>query len=192
MLCGLASLFLGRGEALSDTNEHAQFVALMFFNPYQAAVIDAATARIIPGDANDPGAREAGVVHYIDMALAGVYADCRTVYRRGISSIDTYARRKLRKRFIDLNESEQDQILKDIEKGNARGFTYRTASDFFALLYQHTIEGMFSDPVYGGNTHAVGWKLLGFPGVQYGYAAEEMRADADLSKKQILSLKDLD
>jgi len=50
---------------------------------------------------------------------------------------------------------------------------------------------MFSGPVYGGNKGAAGWKLIGFPGAQYAYSAEEMRADADLSRKQIVTLKDL-
>jgi gluconate 2-dehydrogenase gamma chain len=192
VLFGLVPLLLGRSEGIAQTYEPPQFAALVFFNPYQAVVIEAAVARIVPGDANDPGAREAGVVHYIDMALAGVYADCQTVYRRGINGIDNCAKKKFGRRFIDLSEIEQDAILKEMEQDKAVGFSYPSASVFFALLRQHTIEGMFSDPVYGGNRNAVGWKLLGFPGVQYGYTAEEMQADADLSKKRVLTLKDFD
>ncbi|HVM19467.1 MAG TPA: gluconate 2-dehydrogenase subunit 3 family protein [Egibacteraceae bacterium] len=44
--------------------------ALQFFNPDQAAAVDAMIARLIPGDQGDPGAREAGVLFYIDHLLA--------------------------------------------------------------------------------------------------------------------------
>ena len=36
---------------------------------------------------------------------------------------------------------------------------------FFAALYQNVMEGMFSDPIYGGNRNKAGWKMIGFPGV---------------------------
>jgi gluconate 2-dehydrogenase gamma chain len=36
---------------------------------------------------------------------------------------------------------------------------------FFTTVYQNVMEGMFSDPMYGGNRNKAGWKLIGFPGV---------------------------
>jgi gluconate 2-dehydrogenase gamma chain len=36
---------------------------------------------------------------------------------------------------------------------------------FFTMIYQNVIEGMFSDPLYGGNQNKAGWKMIGFPGV---------------------------
>lgn len=44
--------------------------AVQFFTPAEAETVEAITARLIPGDADDPGAREAGVVHYIDCLMA--------------------------------------------------------------------------------------------------------------------------
>jgi gluconate 2-dehydrogenase gamma chain len=43
---------------------------LQFFSPTEAQVVEALTARILPGTPDDPGAREAGVVYYIDTMLA--------------------------------------------------------------------------------------------------------------------------
>jgi gluconate 2-dehydrogenase gamma chain len=43
---------------------------LRFFSPDEAKTVDALTSRLMPGDANDPGAHEAGVVWFIDAALA--------------------------------------------------------------------------------------------------------------------------
>ena len=191
VLSSLVPFLVGKSRGFAQTHKHSESGALMFFSPYQAAVVEAAAARIIPGNENDPGAREAGVVDYIDRALAGVYADHQGVYRRGISAMDSYAGRKFRKSFIELTEVQQDQVLQDMEEGKATEFTHPSALEFFNLLLQHTIEGMFSDPVYGGNRDAVGWKLIGFPGAQYAYNADEMQADADLSRKRIVTLKDL-
>jgi gluconate 2-dehydrogenase gamma chain len=42
-----------------------------FFTLEEAQLVDAIASRILPGDENDPGAHEAGVVNYIDGQLAG-------------------------------------------------------------------------------------------------------------------------
>ena len=36
----------------------------------------------------------------------------------------------------------------------------------FALVLEQTREGMFGDPVYGGNQSFAGWDLIGYPGVE--------------------------
>ena len=179
------------GSARSRTHSSSARGAWMFFNQHQAAVIGSAAARIIPGDEADPGASEAGVVVYIDRALAGAYADHQAAYRRGITALDSYAQLQFGRAFVELTAANQDQLLQDMEQEKVSGFTNPSALEFFNLLHQHTIEGMFSDPVYGGNRDAVGWKLIGFPGAQYGYSAEEMQASADLSSKRIVTLEDL-
>lgn len=61
----------------------------------------------------------------------------------------------------------------------------------FAVVREHTFEGMFCDPVYGGNRHTVGWKLVGFPGVQWGYTAEQMKEGYDGRTIPIRTLSDL-
>ena len=72
------------------------------------------------------------------------------------------------KSFADLSSDQQDDLLKDVESGKLQlpGFDGKT---FFKMLLQNTKEGMFSDPIYGGNKDMVGWKMLGFPGARYDY-----------------------
>lgn len=41
-----------------------------FFTPEEAETVEAFTARLFPGSPDDPGAREAGVLRYIDLKLA--------------------------------------------------------------------------------------------------------------------------
>lgn len=164
---------------------------LTFFFLDEADTVDALTARIIPGDADDPGAREAGVLTYIDRALAGPYARWQLAYREGLRALNTYTERQYGKRFVDLSDQDQDTVIAALERNEVPGFGGTGSADFFLMVWAHTIEGMFSDPAYGGNRNAAGWKLIGFPGAQYGYSEEEMRYGADLSGKPIMTLADV-
>src|SRR5712692_4217389 len=61
-----------------------------FFTPEEAGEIVAITARIIPTDVM-PGAREAGVVHFIDRALITFAADDQKTYRQGLPELQARA-----------------------------------------------------------------------------------------------------
>lgn len=143
-------------------------VPLRFFTDEEALVIAAAAARIFPSDESGPGASEAGVVIYIDRQLGSAYGrdayrysqppfepgvpeqgwqgseTPRDIYRAGLKMLGPLHR---------LSAEDQDNRLKQIEN-----------TVFFALLRSHTIEGMFCDPMHGGNAGMIGWQLIGFPG----------------------------
>jgi hypothetical protein len=53
--------------------------------------------------------------------------------------------------FARLGPDEQDARL-------------AAAPDFTALLHAHACEGMYGDPVYGGNRDGAGWRAIGFEG----------------------------
>jgi gluconate 2-dehydrogenase gamma chain len=57
----------------------------------------------------------------------------------------------------------------------ATGFDGPSGKAFFTWLRNDTIEGMFSDPMYGGNREMVGWKLIGYPGAQRHYTPDDMK-----------------
>jgi gluconate 2-dehydrogenase gamma chain len=42
------------------------------------------------------------------------------------------------------------------------------------MMLEDTYEGMFSDPIYGGNHAFAGWKLVGYPGAQRAYTPSEL------------------
>jgi gluconate 2-dehydrogenase gamma chain len=216
----------------SNVPEHGQMPGIgtderpiQFFNIHEAETVDALVSRILPGDENDPGAREAGVVFYIDGQLAGTNlgftlktytqgpfpvvseqsvpveaASARDIYeyvpvpqdqitrygfqsvmtpqeiyRSGIGYVDNYAQSKFKADFVDLDADQQDQILTDMENGEATGFEGPSAAAFFTRLRNDTIEGMFSDPMYGGNRDMVGWKLIGYPGAQRNYTPDDLK-----------------
>lgn len=127
--------------------------------------LEAIVARLIPTDANGPGAAEAGSARYIDRALADALAPSRTAYAAGLAAVEQYARRTKGASFVKLSPEDQDDVLTGMESNRATGFTPDSAS-FFDLVRNHTLQGTFGDPYYGGNANFVGWDLLGYPGVR--------------------------
>ncbi len=136
-------------------------------------------ARIIPTDANGPGAREARAAHYIDRALGGFLAPARPAYTAGLAAFDAYCRSSRRAPFLELSERDKESVLIDVETGAATGFT-GSAAVFFAMVRTHTLQGTFGDPYYGGNRNFVGWDMLGYPGVRTNVSAEDQRLGVKL------------
>lgn len=233
-----------------------------YLDAHQVRTVEAITARIIPGDADDPGAIEAGVPQYIDRKLnrhklfpdpafrqppfavgyspeedppevgpdqiavpedeLGRYGfqsplAPRDIYELGLESLDRFAEDQHGELFADLSEAQQDQLLMvlddardedgsddDENADNAGGadgdgedadgdddsgemevpealrsrveefFDEVDAGMFFETIHLDTIQGMFADPMYGGNRDLVGWKMIGFPGAQRSYSPHEM------------------
>jgi gluconate 2-dehydrogenase gamma chain len=101
------------------------------------------------------------------------------LYRTAIKFIDDHCRSQFgHKAFSELAGEQQDQVLSELEKGDLKvpgigphgvEIEGAKADTFFAQLLQNTMEGFFSDPLYGGNKDMAGWKLVGFPGAHYDY-----------------------
>jgi gluconate 2-dehydrogenase gamma chain len=148
-------------------------------NATEAATLEAVVARLIPSDANGPGALDAGAARYIDGALGNALAAQRPVYAAGLAALDAYARSTAGRSFVELAAEQQDAVLTDLEENRAGGFTPGAAA-FFEVVLGHTLEGTFGDPHYGGNRDYIGWELLGYPGLRLAVTAEEQRMNAVL------------
>ena len=146
-----------------------------FLNRDDAATVAAFTERLMPGAPGKPGARDAGVLNYIDLALAGAYGDLQEFYRRGLAQLDAYCRKTYNEPFMRLDSGRQDEVITALEQGKAAGFTWPEARAFFDTVRTHTIEGLFADPVYGGNKDFAGWRLVGFPGGQAVYTPADLQ-----------------
>ncbi|WP_249038793.1 gluconate 2-dehydrogenase subunit 3 family protein [Haloterrigena salifodinae] len=88
-------------------------------------------------------------------------------YDQGINAVEEYVRSESdADSFTDLNGDRQDAVVAALEEDAVDTFddTDIDAGGFFLLLRQNTLEGMFSDPMYGGNREMIGWRLKGFPG----------------------------
>jgi gluconate 2-dehydrogenase gamma chain len=70
-------------------------------------------------------------------------------------------------------------VLSDCEAGQVPRF--KKSADFFETVRCHVLEGVFGEPQYGGNRGLVGWRLVGFPGQQFGYPDAYIDKRVDLS-----------
>ena len=137
-----------------------------FFTPEEAAEIDAISARIIPSD-ETPGAREAGVVYFIDRALATFAVDDQKTYREGLPGLQLRVRELFPsvEKFSSATLEQQDQILHSLDEqtDSARRHSRSSgaSSSFFQAVRVHTIVGFLVDPDSGGNRDGVGWKVIG-------------------------------
>ena len=160
-----------------------------FFNSHHAATIAAFTERLMPGAPGKPGAREAGVPNYIDLSVAGAYADLQDFYRRGLTQLDAYCQSTHQEPFLRLSPAQQDEVIAALEEDKATGFTWPTAREFFNTLRTHTMEGMFADPIYGGNKDFAGWRLVGFPGAQAIFTPADMQSRKAFTRASMIGLQ---
>ena len=70
--------------------------------------------------------------------------------------------------FVKMPAAEQDAYLHSLEAGS-KNLGGVPSNVFFATLWECTVEGFFSDPVYGGNRDMVAWRMIGFPGAYASY-----------------------
>lgn len=194
-LGGVLLYTLAREPFRLQAQEGTVRVPLRFFTAGEARVVTAACERIFPADDTGPGATEAGAVVYIDRQLAGPYgrdryrytkgpwidsvpehgyqgkATPREIYREGIARLGDFAA---------LQPDRQDEQLRAIE-----------ATPFFQMLRRHTLEGMFCDPLHGGNAGMIGWQLIGYPGPRMNYREEIGRNPGEPWRRKPVSLADM-
>jgi gluconate 2-dehydrogenase gamma chain len=130
-----------------------------FFDAHQRSTIEAAMARIIPTD-DQPGAREAGTIEFLDRYLSGldfIYAKpdgsgfeklegrraeawkqrieiIRARYVAGIKELDSRSQSQFGAEFVRLTTEQQDQILAGMERptlqAEAAAETAKTVAGF--------------------------------------------------------------
>lgn len=133
-----------------------------FFTDAEATVVDAIAEQIIPAD-RDAGAREAGVVNYIDRQLVGVFRRHQGTYRKGIAGVQQASNIMFGRDFKSLEWLQQTEVLRSLEYGNARGaiWTPDSARSFFELIRDHAMQGFYGSPRHGGNRGFVSFRMIG-------------------------------
>ncbi len=166
----------------------AQAHAYRYLLRPEVRFLEAAVELLIPTDELGPGARDAGVVPFIDGQLASGWGQHGRQYRQGpwiegtpqqgwqspltpqevyrlaIRETNQFCTERHGKVFNFLKVPEQTALLEALESG-ALELPSVSSTLFFGLLHRNTLEGFFADPMYGGNRDKVGWRLIGFPGV---------------------------
>jgi gluconate 2-dehydrogenase alpha chain len=137
---------------------------------------------MFPADELGPGALAIGVPEYLQRALGGAYAELLPTYKLALAGLDEAARQEWGEPFASLPAERQDSLIARLEQRQIARIEQSEAAGFFELVWQHLREGLFADPIHGGNKDLAGWKLIGFPGAQTGYSAEEQQLDVIVSR----------
>ena len=119
--------------------EHGQAV----LNLHEMLTLAAIGAQIIPTD-ETPGAREAGIVDYIDTKIKSMGSSLQ-VYQKGLQEVDNVSKRNFGARFVELRPEQQKDVLQSMEE-----------STFFQRVWEDTVEGFCRSPV--------GQKVVGYAG----------------------------
>jgi gluconate 2-dehydrogenase gamma chain len=159
----------------------------------EAAFLSATVDAFIPADELSPSGSDCGVVVFIDRQLAGAWGSGAKLYRSGpfrkgnpgqgyqlpltpreffaagIASANAWTRKAYGKEFDRLSPQQREAALKELEAGKAALEDFN-GKQFFEALLQITMEGFFSDPIYGGNRDKAGWRMVGYPGLPAVYS----------------------
>jgi gluconate 2-dehydrogenase gamma chain len=160
-----------------------------FLNPDEAAFVEAVVDHMVPADDLSPKGTDIGINIYIDRALAGGWGKGERLYmqgpwkqgtpsqgyqlplapadlyRSGIAATNAHCRKTYGKRFDQLGEAQRQEVLIGLSSAKISFDSKLPVRAFWSMLYQNVMEGMFGDPIHGGNRDKAGWKLIGFPGV---------------------------
>jgi gluconate 2-dehydrogenase alpha chain len=170
-------------------DEHEPLLAL---SGREAVTAGALFERMFPANEDGPGAREIGVVTYLDRSLAGANREHLPVYRIGLALLDAASQTRFGMRFASARGPAQDELIGHLERGEIPGWIIPDQESFFALVRSHLQEGLFSDPAYGGNRDKLGWRFLGHPGVWLENSAEEsLSAEPVIKGGHVQSLADV-
>lgn len=165
-----------------------------YFTPAEWTFLRAAVDHLIPSDHIGAGAIDTGVPEFLDRQMETEYGfgklwymqgpfhpdnvpelgyqlslTPREIYRHGIQACDSWCTRHHGKVFADLDKPTQISVLRGMD-GKQIAFDTIPAKTFFSYLLTNTKEGYFADPLYGGNQHMGGWKMVGFPGARADFA----------------------
>ncbi len=172
--------------AAQHTEEAAGYT---YLKPVEQAFVEALVDHMIPKDELTGSGTEIGIATYIDRALAGSWGKGdrlykqgpwqrgtpnqgyqlpltpAELYRAGIEGSNAYCRKTFGKDFDRCTAEQKEAFLKDMSAGKITLDGGLPGRAFFAVFYENVMEGLFADPIYGGNKDKVGWKMIGFPGV---------------------------
>src|SRR5262245_32648491 len=155
-----------------------------FLNIDEAAFVEALVDHMVPADHLTAKGTDIGINIYIDRALAGAWGKGdrlymqgpwklgvpsqgyqlpltpAQLYRAGIEASNAHCRKTYGKPFDRLDEKQREEVLVGLSTGKVTFDDGLPARTFWTTLYQTVMEGMFSDPIYGGNRNKAGWRLI--------------------------------
>lgn len=152
LLLGLVGGSLAALMPLSSLAEAREEVSET--HPWQ--VLEAVQDQLFPSEPNAPGARELNALGYLKWVVGdpGIDAEDRRFILRGVEWLDDLTRQNHKVAFLDLSITQQEAMLKQIAQSEV-------GENWLATLLLYIFEALLTDPIYGGNPDAIGWRWLG-------------------------------
>jgi gluconate 2-dehydrogenase gamma chain len=159
-----------------------------FLSPDEATFIEAVVDHMIPADELTAKGTDLGINVYIDRALSSGWGKGERFYRQGpwkagtanqgyqssmtpselyraaIPATNAECVKLYGKPFDKIAHDQREAFLVALQGGKIAFPNGPSARTFFAMLYANVMEGLFADPIYGGNRDKAGWKMIGFGG----------------------------
>jgi gluconate 2-dehydrogenase gamma chain len=160
-----------------------------FLNLDEAAFVEALVDHMVPADEISPKGTDLGVNVYIDRALGGAWGKGERLYmqgpwklgspsqgyqlpltpaqlyRTGIEATNAHCRKAYGKTFDRIEAAQREEVLAGLSSGKIKFDNGLPVRVFWTTLYQTVVEGIYADPIYGGNRNKAGWAIIGFPGI---------------------------
>jgi gluconate 2-dehydrogenase gamma chain len=186
-----------------------------FLNHEEAAFVETLVDHMVPADAFTPKGTDIGIAVYIDRALAGAWGKGdrlymqgpwklgvpsqgyqlpltpAQLYRAGIEATNAHCQKTYGKPFDRIGAPQREEVLLGLAGAKITFDSGLPVRPFWTTVYQTVMEGMFADPIYGGNRDKAGWKLIGFPGVLALYHDDVAKYRDKELPNEIVSIEDL-
>ncbi len=178
-----------QAQQVTATPSASQAAGYEFLNLDEAAFIEALVDHMVPADEVSPKGTDLGINIYIDRALAGAWGKGERLYmqgpwkqgapsqgyqlpltpaqlyRAGIEATNEHCRKIYGKTFDRIEDAQREEVLVGLSTTKIKFDNGLPVRVFWSTIYQTVVEGMYSDPIYGGNRNKAGWAIIGFPGV---------------------------
>jgi len=179
----------GLAQPAAKVPDGAPAKGYQYLRPAESAFVEALVDHMVPADALSPSGTGLGINIFIDRALAGSWGRGDRLYRQGpwktgvpsqgyqlpltpaelyrvgIEATNAHCMKAYGKPFDAVGATQREEVLKGLEGGTIVFEKGPPARAFFVTVYQTVMEGMFADPIHGGNAGKAAWKMIGFPGV---------------------------
>jgi len=124
-------------------------------SPDEWQTLAAVQEHLFPSEPDSPGAKDINATAYLDFVLA---PDEREFIKNGVAQLEKMAQSTESKPFIALSSEQRERLLRRFETKDKR---------WISTILRYILEALLTDPIYGGNPNAIGWKWLehqpGFP-----------------------------
>ncbi|WP_456405202.1 gluconate 2-dehydrogenase subunit 3 family protein [Thiolapillus sp.] len=121
----------------------------------QWAVIAAVQAHLFPSEPEAPGAIDVNAATYLQWVLSdpALEQSSRDFFRKGVTSIMALSDQRHGRPFPALDPQQKEQLLREFE-------SQVEGKGWLREVLNYILEATLTDPVYGGNPGAIGWKWL--------------------------------